>query len=72
MGTWFFQGSSYLVPRAYGVMHRMHHVYSDTEKDPHSPLKFQNGILGFLWSHIGWMLLTERSTKNISKVTIEY
>jgi len=35
--TWFVQGSSFLVPRAYGVMHRMHHVYSDTEKDPHSP-----------------------------------
>lgn len=35
--TWFFQGSSYLVPRAYGVMHRMHHAYSDTDKDPHSP-----------------------------------
>ncbi|HJY23269.1 MAG TPA: hypothetical protein VJ279_10310, partial [Hanamia sp.] len=35
--TWFTQGSSYLVPRAYAVMHRMHHAYSDTEKDPHSP-----------------------------------
>jgi hypothetical protein len=31
--TWFVQGSSFLVPRAYGVMHRMHHVYSDTEKE---------------------------------------
>ncbi len=35
--TWLAQGSSFLVPRAYGVMHRMHHVYSDTDKDPHSP-----------------------------------
>ncbi len=35
--TWLVQGSSFLVPRAYGVMHRMHHAYSDTEKDPHSP-----------------------------------
>lgn len=40
--TWFFQGSSYLVPRAYGVMHRMHHTYSDTEKDPHSPHFFRD------------------------------
>lgn len=40
--TWFVQGSSYLVPRAYGVMHRMHHTYSDTEKDPHSPLFFKD------------------------------
>lgn len=40
--TWFFQGSSYLVPRAYAVMHRMHHSYSDTEKDPHSPHFFKD------------------------------
>lgn len=37
VATWLVQGSSFLVPRAYGVMHRMHHAYSDTEKDPHSP-----------------------------------
>lgn len=42
LSTWFFQGSSYLVPRAYGVMHRMHHAYSDTEKDPHSPHFFKD------------------------------
>lgn len=42
MGTWLVQGSSFLIPRAYGVMHRMHHVYSDTEKDPHSPLFFKD------------------------------
>lgn len=35
--TWFAQGSSYLSPRAYGIMHLAHHVHSDTEKDPHSP-----------------------------------
>lgn len=40
--TWFVQGSSYLVPRAYAVMHRMHHEYSDTEKDPHSPHFFKD------------------------------
>jgi stearoyl-CoA desaturase (delta-9 desaturase) len=33
--SWIFQGSSYLSPRAYGIMHRMHHAYADTEKDPH-------------------------------------
>lgn len=42
MSTWFFQGSSYLIPRAYGVMHRMHHEFSDTEKDPHSPHFFKD------------------------------
>jgi stearoyl-CoA desaturase (delta-9 desaturase) len=35
--TYIFQGASYLSPRAYAVLHRMHHAYSDTEKDPHSP-----------------------------------
>jgi len=40
--TWFSQGSSYLVPRAYAVMHRMHHAFSDTEKDPHSPHFFKD------------------------------
>jgi len=42
LSTWFVQGSSYLVPRAYGVMHRMHHAYSDTDKDPHSPHFFKD------------------------------
>lgn len=40
--TWIAQGSSYLIPRAYAVMHRMHHTYSDTEKDPHSPHFFKD------------------------------
>ncbi|WMJ73006.1 acyl-CoA desaturase [Cytophagaceae bacterium ABcell3] len=35
--TFIFQGSSFLSPRAYGIMHRLHHAYADTEKDPHSP-----------------------------------
>ncbi|CAA9891470.1 Fatty-acid desaturase [Candidatus Methylobacter favarea] len=30
--------------------HRRHHIYSDQEKDTHSPRK------GFLWSHMGWFL----------------
>jgi len=42
LSTWLVQGSSFLVPRAYGVMHRMRHVYSDTEKDPHSPHFFKD------------------------------
>ena len=32
------QGSSYISPYAYGIMHRLHHAYSDTPHDPHSPL----------------------------------
>lgn len=35
--TWIFQGASYLSPYGYGIMHRMHHAYTDTKDDPHSP-----------------------------------
>lgn len=35
--TYVTQGSSYMSPRAYAIMHRMHHAYTDTEQDPHSP-----------------------------------
>lgn len=43
------QGSSYLTPRAYAVLHRMHHAYSDTEKDPHSPHHTKN-LLTMMWT----------------------
>lgn len=46
--TWFTQGSSFLNPRAYAVMHRMHHAYSDTEKDPHSPHFFKE-VFTMMW-----------------------
>ena len=36
------QGASFLNPRAYAIMHRMHHAFSDTEKDPHSPHFFKD------------------------------
>jgi stearoyl-CoA desaturase (delta-9 desaturase) len=42
IGAFLTQGSSYLSPRAYGIMHRMHHSYTDTEDDPHSPSYSKN------------------------------
>jgi stearoyl-CoA desaturase (Delta-9 desaturase) len=42
--TYLAQGSSYLTPRAYAIMHRMHHAFSDTEKDPHSPNFFKDVV----------------------------
>jgi stearoyl-CoA desaturase (Delta-9 desaturase) len=39
--AWVTQGSSYLNARAYAILHRMHHAYSDTEKDPHTPHFFR-------------------------------
>jgi stearoyl-CoA desaturase (delta-9 desaturase) len=35
--TFLAQGASYLNPRAYAILHREHHAYSDTPQDPHSP-----------------------------------
>lgn len=46
--TWFVQGSSYLNPRAYAIMHRMHHAFSDTERDPHSPIH-QPNFFRMMW-----------------------
>jgi stearoyl-CoA desaturase (delta-9 desaturase) len=46
--TYITQGSSYLVPRAYAILHRMHHAYSDTEKDPHSPHHTEN-LFTMMW-----------------------
>jgi stearoyl-CoA desaturase (Delta-9 desaturase) len=40
--TFLTQGSSFLNPRAYAILHRMHHAYSDTNKDPHSPHFFKD------------------------------
>jgi stearoyl-CoA desaturase (Delta-9 desaturase) len=42
--TYVSQGSSYLNPRGYAILHRMHHAYSDTEKDPHSPVIYKNPV----------------------------
>lgn len=47
--TWITQGSSFLVPRAYAVLHRWHHAYSDTPKDPHSP-RHASGFLSMMWA----------------------
>ena len=40
--TFIAQGASFLSPRAYAVLHREHHAYSDTEGDPHSPVLHKN------------------------------
>lgn len=46
--TWIFQGSNYLSPYGYGVMHRMHHAFADTENDPHSPT-YDETIWNMMW-----------------------
>ncbi len=46
--TWIFQGSSFLSPYGYGVMHRLHHAHADTEEDPHSP-KYSHNLFDMMW-----------------------
>ncbi len=36
-------------PISWVTTHRLHHAFTDTDKDPHSP---RNGIF---WSHMGWI-----------------
>lgn len=36
-------------PISWVTTHRLHHAFTDTDKDPHSP---RNGVW---WSHIGWI-----------------
>ena len=61
--TWIFQGSSYLSAYGYGVMHRMHHAYTDTEKDPHSP-SFDDNLFAMMWK-------TKTTYQNINDQKIE-
>jgi stearoyl-CoA desaturase (Delta-9 desaturase) len=47
--TYVAQGSSFLSSRAYVILHRMHHAYSDTPKDPHSPENHGNAF-SMMWA----------------------
>jgi len=70
--TWFFQGSNYLSAYGYGVMHRMHHAYADTEEDPHSP-KYDATVFSMMWRtkniyadiNKKRILVDEKFTKNV-------
>lgn len=46
--TYVTQGSSYLVPSAYAYLHRAHHAYSDTERDPHTPHMYKD-VFTMMW-----------------------
>jgi stearoyl-CoA desaturase (delta-9 desaturase) len=47
--TYLTQGASYLHPRGFAILHRMHHAYSDTERDPHSPV-FEPNVFKMMWA----------------------
>lgn len=43
--------------------HREHHLYSDTERDIHSPV-----VHGFWWSHVGWILSTRNFPTPLGRI----
>lgn len=47
-------------PARWVATHRMHHVHSDEEEDPHSPL------VTFLWGHMGWLFLRNHDLTHVS------
>ncbi|KAJ3379753.1 hypothetical protein HDU80_002325, partial [Chytriomyces hyalinus] len=54
-GTGAMEGSV----KWWGRGHRIHHRYTDTDKDPY------NAKNGFFWSHIGWMILKQKKTATV-------
>ncbi|SRR5258706_917474 len=49
LAAYITQGSSYVSPRVYAIMHRMHHAYTDTDMDPHSP-KNERNFFTMMWN----------------------
>ncbi|WP_322970184.1 acyl-CoA desaturase [Faecalibacter sp. LW9] len=62
--AWIFQGTSYLSPYAYGVMHRLHHTHADTEKDPHSPI-YDKNLWNMMWNTRRFYNEVDRGIKDI-------
>jgi stearoyl-CoA desaturase (delta-9 desaturase) len=66
------QGSSYMSPRTYAILHRLHHAYTDTEMDPHSPA-YSSNLVSMMWRTIrifreirlGRIPVEARFTKNL-------
>lgn len=46
--SYITQGSSYMSPRVYAILHRIHHAYTDTELDPHSP-SYDGNVVSMMW-----------------------
>lgn len=50
-------------PLWWGGTHRVHHKYSDTERDVHSPLR-----RGFWYAHMGWWLGREHEELDMKRI----
>ena len=64
--TLIAQGSSFLRPSAYALMHRDHHKYSDTNKDPHSPTSFKNIFSFMIKTANEYKVYTEIAEKRVN------
>ena len=70
--SYITQGSSYMSPRVYGILHRIHHAYTDTELDPHSP-SYDKNVIAMMWrtsvTYVGILrkrtAVEPRFTKNV-------
>jgi fatty-acid desaturase len=49
-------------PAKWVTVHRVHHVFSDEQPDPHSPL------VNFLWSHFNWLFYQNTATRSITSM----
>ena len=67
--TFIFQGSSFLHPAAYSVMHRRHHSHADTPKDPHSPVHLKNIISFNLATEVEYRKLVNEFMKGERTIT---
>ncbi|TVP62980.1 MAG: acyl-CoA desaturase [Leptolyngbya sp. LCM1.Bin17] len=43
-------------PSWWKAHHLDHHQHTDKDLDPHSPYTPAQGIRGFIWSHVGWLI----------------
>ncbi|MFK7760719.1 MAG: acyl-CoA desaturase [Candidatus Midichloriaceae bacterium] len=55
---------------AWASDHMVHHKYTDQDKDPHTALKYKNKFVGFMWSHMGWMIFSDLKLKKIDKLAL--
>lgn len=70
--SYITQGPHYLSPGAYAIMHRLHHAYTDTELDPHSP-KYSSNLFSMMWRTrnfyrnivLGKIKIEEKFVKNL-------
>jgi sn-1 stearoyl-lipid 9-desaturase len=58
----FAQCSLQDTPAKWVTVHRMHHVFSDEQPDPHSPL------VNFVWSHFSWLFYQNTATRTIGSM----